>query len=734
MEYGFDGNAETKRGNFTSTKVAPVFVRTFPEVESAVRMVDRDVIVQLNGTNVSEPSFMYADSSFVDVFAIHFLQGNSQVALDGPNNVVLTESASKKYFGDESPLGKTLVVGNDDTEYKITGVVRDYPANSQIKFDFLASFSSLGANQEETYFDANYTTYILLHKGASLPELQTKVSSFMKGEMHGSGAFVDYQLERFPTIHLHSEYPAFVPNNSMTFLFALAAVAALILGIVCFTYINLATAKSIMRAREVGVRKVVGASKAQLFIQFVSEAGVLCVVSVCLSSILSAILLPYFNGLTERQLLVKDLYSPTFIFFGVILTVFISVVAGSYPAFVLTSFQPANVLKGVFKNSVSGKWLQPSLIVFQFAISAFLIVSTFIIQEQLIFIKDKKLGFDRHHVLVLPMRRSEPSNISSIKQELRSVPHVLNISSTSSTPVRIAGGYSMRSDIMPEKDQIVVGGNPIDENYIKTTGLEIIAGNDLSEQDMRDVASANYEERTYHFILNESAVRQMGWTSENSIGKKMFMGHRSGSVKGVVRDFHFESMHSAIRPLVLFPENRSRYLLLKLDGFNLVETISLLETKWKELIPNIPFEYTFLDDEFSKLYKAEQQLGTVMNLFAVVAILLACLGLFGLSSYIMRQRTKEIAIRKILGASMVSIVNLLSSKFVKLIVLALLLAYPGAYFLMNAWLQEFAYRISISLWIFVAVGFTSLLIALLTVTIQSIRAAVVSPVESIKAE
>lgn len=734
MEYGFDGNPETKKGNFTSTKVAPVFVRTFPEIESAVRMADRDVIVQLNGNNISEPNFMYADSSFVDVFDIHFLEGNSNVALDGPNNVVLTESSSKKYFGEESPLGKTLIIGNDDTEYKITGVVRDYPANSQIKFDFLASFSSLRANQEETYFDANYTTYVLLHEGASLSELQKKISSFMRDEMSNTGTFVDFHLEAFPTIHLYSPYPAFVPNNSIAFLFALAAVAALILAIVSFTYINLATAKSIMRAREVGVRKVVGATKVQLFMQFVSEAGVLCVVSILLSALISAILLPYFNQFTERQLVLQDLYSPTFILFGVILTIFMSVVAGSYPAFILTGFQPAKVLKGVFKNSGSGKWLQPSLIVFQFAISAFLIVSTLIIQDQLQFIQNKKLGFDRDHVLALPMRRHTPSNLSSIKQELRSIPHVVNISSSVSTPVRIAGGYSMRSDVMTETEQIVINGNPIDEGYIKTTGLEIIAGEDLSEQDMKDVSSENYEERIYHFILNETAVRQMGWTPETAIGKKMFMSHREGTVKAVVRDFHFESMHSAIQPLVLFSEIRSRYLLLKLDGFNLPETIALIEKRWNELIPNIPFEYSFLDDEYTRLYIAEQRLGTVMNLFSGIAILLACLGLFGLSSFMMQQRTKEIAIRKVLGASIGSIVNLLSSRFAKLIGIAVLLAFPAAYFLMNTWLQDFVYRISISVWVFVVVGLTSLLIALLTVAIQSIRAAIASPVDSLKSE
>jgi putative ABC transport system permease protein len=453
-----------------------------------------------------------------------------------------------------------------------------------------------------------------------------------------------------------------------------------------------------------------------------------------LSGVIAALALPYFNQLTERQFLMRELYSPSFMLFGFAITVCVTLLAGGYPAFVLTGFQPAKVLKGVFRNSGSGKWLQPSLIVFQFAISAFLIVSTITIQEQLQFIQNKKLGFDREHVLVLSLNQSAVAHLSSIKQELKSVPHVVNVSSTASTPVEISGGYVMRSEVMHESEQIGVAGNPIDEGYVKTAGLEIIAGNDLTVQDMRDVAFDQHEERTYHFILNESAARELGWTPETAIGKKMFMGHRAGFVKGVIRNFHFQSMHSSIKPLVLFSEIRTRYLLLKLDGFDLAETISQVEQKLKALAPSIPFEYKFLDDEYARLYQSERQLGTVMNLFAVIAIVLACLGLFGLSSYMMQQRTKEIAIRKVLGATILNIVNLLSGKFIKLVLLAVVLAYPAAYFLMDSWLQEFAYRIPINLWVFVMVGLTALAIAILTVSIQSFRAAVINPVDSIKSE
>jgi putative ABC transport system permease protein len=734
MEYSFEGTPEPKRGNFTSTKVAPVFTRTFPEVESAVRMTDRDMIVRHKDNLVTEPNFMFADSTFFDVFAHHFLEGNPQMSLDGPFKMVLTESASKKYFGNESALGKILLVGSDETPYEVTGVMDDYPQNSQIKFDLLASFSSLGVNQEETYFDANYTTYLLLTDAASFPKLQEKVTSFMKEEMAGSGASINYILENFRDVHLHSEYAGFVPNNSIAYLYILGAVVLLILIIVCFTYVNLSTAKSIDRAKEIGIRKVVGAARAQLFWQFMGESGILFFASILVSILVTLIALPYFNDLSGRQLQFQALLTPSFMLFAVLVTAAVSVLAGIYPAAVLTRLQPVRVLKGVFRTDHGGKWVQQSLIVFQFAISAFLIAATIIIQKQLYFIQNKKLGYDREHVLVLPMNARILSNISVIKKELKTNPSVLSVTSTYSTPVKIAGGYSIRTETMPENEQIAVAGNPIDEDYIQTVGLQLISGNDLSEQDMRDVSWDNVDDRKYHFILNEKAAEQLGWTPESAIGQKMFMGSRYGTVKGVVKDFHFESMHVAIKPLVLFSEIRGRNLLLKINGVNLIETISALESKWKSLVPYAPFEYHFLDDDYNELYKSELNLGTIMNLFATIAIVLACIGLFGLSSYTVKQRVKEIGIRKVLGASTVNIVALLSGNFIRLVLIAILLSSPLAYFLMRNWLQDFAYRIDIEWWVFALVGLLAIAIALLTTSLQSIKAAVMNPVESLKSE
>lgn len=734
MEYGFDGSTEIKRGNYTSTKVAPTFSRTFPEVEAAVRMTDSDVVVWNNDVPITETRFMYADSSFFDVFHYEWLQGNASNALHGARKVVLTQSAAQKYFGNESPLGKTLLTGSDRTPYEVTGVMKDYPSNSQFTFDFLASFSSLGVNQEETYFNANYTTYVLLKNIYDLAPLQEKVTTFMSTEMKGSGATINFLLEPFDQIHLHSPYQGFVPNTSITYLYILMAVGFLILMIVCFTYINLSTARSIERAKEVGVRKVVGADKSQLFWQFIGESTVLCVMSIVLSVGVVMFALPYFNLLTEKHLEMHALTSPVFLTSAFVITMVVSLLAGSYPAVILSGFQPVRVLKGVFKNTNSGKRIQQSLIVFQFVISAFLIVSTIIIQNQLYYIQHKDVGYDREQILVLPMKNKMLEQLSVIKKELKSNAEILNVSRCVSTPVRIVGGYSMRTAEMPENTILPVIANPIDEEYVKTTGLEIIAGRDFSEQDMKDADRDSLS--TFHFILNESAARELGWSPEAAIGRKMFLGdHRPGIIEGVVRDFHFESMHQSIKPLVLFTEMRGYgQLLVKIRSSNVPSTVSFVEGKWKQLVPYFPFEYRFLDDDYNKLYQSELQLGTIMSLFAGIAIVLACIGLFGLSSHIVQQRLKEVSIRKVLGASVLDIAAILSGSFVKLVLIAIVIAIPIAYLIIDRWLEDFAYRVAMSWWTFALAGLVVIIISLVTVSFQSIKAAWINPATTLKSE
>jgi putative ABC transport system permease protein len=738
MDYSFDGSPESKRGNYTSTKVAPVFARTFPEVELSVRMFDPSMIVLHQNVPVLESSFVFADSSFLNVFTTKWLEGNKSKALDGPYKVVLSQSTARKYFNEENPIGKIILTGADQKPYEVTGVVEDYPNDSQIKFDFLASFSSLGENQEETYWGADFTTYLLLKDERSIYTLQPKVDAFMKKEMAGSGARIDFILERFDQIHLHSPYAAFVPNTNIDYLYILSAVALLILVIVCFTYINLSTARSFERAKEVGVRKVIGAARTQLFWQFIGESWIVCMVSIVFSIALVLFALPYFNQLIGKELQLRLLFSPSFISFSIGVTVVVSLLAGSYPAMVLTGFQPATVLKGVFRNSASGKRMQQFLIVFQFSVSVLLIISTLIVQKQLYFIQNAKLGYNRHEVMVMPLRlplETRLQKLEQVKRELTFNPHVISVSSANSTPVQMASGYTMRSATMSEKEQISVTASPIDQDFVKTTGLQIIAGENLSEQDMKDVVVDDFSKATYHFLLNEQAAKQLGWTPEEAVGKKFFMGERIGFVEGVIKDFHFQSMHQTIKPLVLFSELRSHgQLLVKISGQNIPETISFMEKQWKQFAPEMPFEYRFLDEDYSRLYRSELQLGILMNLFSGIAIVLACLGLFGLSSYVAHQRMKEIGIRKILGASVFSIFSLLSGKFSRFVILSILIASPAGYWIMNRWLQDFAYQIEMPWWIFITGGLGVILIALITVSVQSIKAAVANPVKSLRSE
>ena len=736
MEYSFGADQEPVKGNFTSTKVAPVFVRTFPEVEAAVRMANREAtIVRYGDKLVTEPNFLFADSSFFQVFNAPLRLGNPRQALNGPYKVVVTESTARKYFGADNPVGKILLIGSDSTAYQVTGLMADYPVNSQIKFDFLASFSSLGVNQQETYYDANYTTYLLLKDQQSLASLEAKITPFMKQETAGSGAFITFHLEPFQDIHLHSPYAGFVPNTNIVYLYILSAVAGLILLIVSFTYINLSTARSIERAKEVGIRKTAGARKSQLFWQFIGESGIVCAIATVLSLLIAGLALPSFSNLSGTRLPIQTLFSPPFLLFTALITATVSLLAGGYPALILAGFQPVQVLKGVFRNSGSGKRIQQSLIVFQFAISVALIIATFLIKRQLNYIQHKNLGYDRAHVVVLPMNQKMLASLSTLKDELKADPDVLSVSRCVNTPVNIYGGYNMRSSVMPVQEQISVTANPVDEDFLQTTGLQLVAGKDFTEQDIKDVAADERKDRTYHFILNESAAKRLGWTPQQAIGKRMYLdSSRLGFVTGVIRDFHYASLHTAIKPLVLFPEIRARQLLVKISGRNLPQTISFVEAKWKQLVPYIPFEYRFLDDDYAQLYRSEQQLGTVMDAFAGIAIILTCLGLLGLSAYVVAGRTKEIGVRKVLGASVASIVALLSKDFLKLVLIAVLIASPLAYYAMSRWLADFAYRIDIQWWVFALAGLIAVGIALLTVSFQSVKAALMNPIKSLKSE
>jgi len=738
MEYSFGGSVS--KGNYTSTKVAPSFKKNFPEVEDAVRMSGgRNTIVKYGEKLFVENQFLFADSTFFNIFSFPLLRGNPTEALSGPNKVILTRSAAKKYFGSNDPVGKIVHIGSSATPYQITGIAEDCPTNSQIKFDFLASFSSLGVNQEESYYEANYTTFLLLKNKEAIAGLQAKIPGFMKKEMANQASgndYVTYELEPYKKIHLYSPYDGFEPNNSITYIYIIGAVALLILVIACFTYINLSTARSMERAKEVGIRKVTGAYNKQIFIQFIGESVILSVISLLLSALLVILLLPSFNNLADKHISIAVLWSPFSLIFSLSVIVCISLLAGSYPALVLAGLKPVKVLKGAFKNTGSALWLRKSLIVFQFVISSFLIISTFIIQEQLHFIRHKKLGYDREHVVVLPMDQKILSNIQSVKTQLKAIAGVENIARAVNAPTDIKGGYNMRSDAMPEDAQVMVNGNPVDEGFIKTTGIQILTGADFTEQDVKDVVDAKEQkDKIYHFILNESAAKALGWTPEEAINKRMFLGnHRPVRVKAVIKDFHFTSLHKAIQPLILFNDTWSSVLLVKVSGNNLSQTLASIQATWKTAVPHRPFDYHFLDDDYNKLYRSELRTGKVLNIFAMIAVLLAAAGLFGLSAYAAQQRTKEIGIRKVLGAGIFNLVALLTKDFAKMVALASIMAFPVAWYLMHKWLQDFTYRIDISWWLFAVAGLLMVGIAVVTVSLQAIKTAMINPVKSLKTE
>lgn len=738
MEYSFSGSVN--KGNYTSTKVAPSFKKHFAEVEDAVRMSAGSIsVVKYDEKLFVEEQFLFADSTFFNLFSFKLLRGSPMDALSGPNKVILNSTTAKKYFGSTDPIGKTINVGSNATPYQVTGIAEDCPTNSQIKFDLLASFSSLGANQEETYFNANYTTYLLLKNKAAIAGLQAKIPGFMKKEMAAVATGSDYitfELEPYQKVHLYSPYDGFEPNNSISYIYIIGAVALLILLIAGFTYINLSTARSMERAKEVGIRKVSGAHNKQIFFQFIGESVILSVISLLLSFILVILLLPSFNNLADKQISISVLWSPFTLLFSLSVILCISLFAGSYPALVLAALKPVKVLKGVFKNTGSALWLRKSLIVFQFVISSFLLISTFIIQKQLYYIQHKKLGYNREHVIVLPMDQKILSNLESIKTRLKTIPGVENVSRAVNAPTNIVGGYSMRSDAMPATTNIMVNANPVDEDFVKTTGLQILTGADFIPQDVKDVANAKeFKNAIHHFILNESAAKALGWSPEEAIGKKMFLGdNRPGFVKAVVRDFHFTSLHKAIKPLVLFTEPRGNVLLVKVSGNNLSQTIASLKTSWQTAVPHRPFDYHFLDDDYNKLYQSELRTGKVLNIFVAIAVLLAAAGLFGLSAYAAQQRTKEFGIRKVLGAGVFSLVTLLTKDFAKMVALACLLAFPIAWYAMHKWLEDFTYRIDITWWVFALSGAAMLFIAVITVSLQAIKAAMINPVVSLKTE
>ena len=733
-EYYF-GEGDVNQVASTGTKVGPQFQRSFPEVETYVRIIKIPRVISYNNQAFDEKNFLYADSSFFSVFSFPLLKGDPATALDAPEKLVLTQSMAKKYFGNEEPIGKIVNI-NSTKDFVVTGIAADPPGNSQIQFDFVGSFKTLGASKEEKWNEANYTTYLLLKDKGQVNTLQKKIDTYMKGpvrdEMKLTGTqYTAYHIEPLTRVHLYSKLDGFEPNNSITYIYILGAVALLILLIACVNYTNLSTAQSAGRSAEIGMRKVMGAEKRQVFSQFISESFVLTVFAVIVAVLLATLLLPYFNQLSGKELPVTILFKPVTLVALIVLSFIMAITASAYPAIILSRSKVIQVLKSGFTFTGSGG-LRRSLIVFQFIISIFLIISTIVILQQLSYIRNKDLGYNKEHIVVLPVDRKISERLDDIKNALSKSKGVVSISGAYEPPTHIGWG-----DGISTKDgkNISVNALPVDEDIIKTLGLRIIEGSDYTLADVKQFDTSNDGNNIrYTFMLNESAVKALGWTPKEAIGKTIMKG-REGTVKAVVKDFHFRSFHEPINPLVIFLDKRLvGSFFIKLSGNDIAGSLKELEKTWKERITHRPFQYHFLDEDYDALYKTEQRTAGVFTTFSTLAILLACLGLFALTAFAMVRRTKEIGIRKVLGATIPDILALVSKDFIRLVLIAVVLAIPIAWYAVNTWLRGFSYKIHLEWWVFAVGGVITLVIAFITISVQAIKTALTNPVKNLRTE
>ncbi len=724
----------------TGTKVGPEFSRVFPQVAHYARTMKSSGSVSTGQQSFEEGNILYADADFFHLFSFPLRQGNAETALDAPQKVVLSSSTAKKYFGNTDPIGKTLKLNGGDREYEITGVTDDAPLNSQIQYDLIISFSSLNASKTEIWGTANYITYLLLQDANQINPLATSISDYMRkvnqGEMGiPENDYWTFHLEPLKTVHLHSPLVGLESNGNMTYIYVLSVVAMLILLIACVNYTNLAVAQSASRGIEIGIRKVMGAGKPQLLNQFLGESALVTSLALVLAILISMALLPLFNTITGKSFTASVFLKPQFLLSATALTAVISLLSGVYPALILSSKKLVNILKSGLRLSHSGGGLRKGLIVFQFVIAIFLVATTLIVLNQISFIQNKKLGYDRSHVLVLPVDGKTHAVYGQLKDAFKSNPQVLSVTGAYEDPTSIGWGDGIRADDGSGPKELTLNATPVDLDYLQTMGMELTAGRDFIRSDfaLQDTSN-NYANYRASYILNEKAVMDLGWTPEEAIGKTISRG-APGTVVGVVKDFHFESLHTPIGPLLIFLDTTFvRQLFVKVKGEQLATTLAALENTWKSRIGHRPFDYHFMDDDFNALYKAEERIAGLFSVFAGIAIVLACLGLFALAAFTTTQRTKEIGIRKVLGADVGSIVVLVSRQFLILVGIAVLVATPLAWWAGNSWLADFAYRIDIGWWIFAFAGIIATLIALATVSFHAIRAAVASPVNSLRDE
>jgi putative ABC transport system permease protein len=736
MKYG--GNVASYA--ITPPPLAAALASSFPEIEKTARLIhDQGVRIKKGDEYIQEEKVVYADSKLFDIFTLPMIAGDPKTALTEPYTAVITESTAKRYFNTTDALGKTLSLSSN-TNYKITGVMRDITSQSHYKFDFFLSLAARADAKSNEWSNFSYTTYILFKPGAYPKQLETKLTAMLKNNMGSnynqlekSGNYFHLNITPLTDIHLLSNRQYELgANSSITYVYIFSAIALFVLLIACINFMNMSTARSANRAKEVGVRKVLGSSRKYLIAQFLSESLLVTIAAAVIAVLAAWTLLPLFNQISGKELSIT-LQTLLWLFPALLIIIaIVGILAGSYPAFYLSAFQPINVLKGKISSGFKGGAFRNSLVVFQFAISIFLIIGTIVIYNQLNYIQNKNLGFNRNHVLVIK-NVDVVENAKTFKQEVKQLAGVANASLSGFLPtgvVRAPDGV-FRNKTPDPKNALFTEVWPIDEDYLNTMGMGIAKGRNFSGRLSTDSSGV---------IINETAARMLGFAND-PLDKKLYRPTgipnqplKEYHVIGVVKDFNFSSLRDNISPVVMLLANDNGALSIRTTAGNLPAFVAQIEQKWNQLSPNQHFEYSFMDEDFNTAYRTEQRTGKLFLIFTTLAVVIACLGLFSLAAYAAEQRNKEIGIRKVLGASVSAIVGMLSKDFIKLVLISFAIAAPLAWLVMHKWLQSFAYRQNIQWWVLAAAGLGALAIAFVTISTQSFKAAVANPAESLKAE
>ncbi|WP_207491516.1 ABC transporter permease [Aridibaculum aurantiacum] len=727
--------SETIHAGITAWPFAPNIKTDFPEVEAFVRVNATSMLIKKDNRKFQEDRVLYADSSFFRVFDFKLVKGNAETALKEQLSLVLSETTAKKYFGNADPIGQTVVVTGSEFNAIVTGVMEDLPENSHLKADVLVSMATLtekfspGLDEQWSNFDA--VSYLLLKPGTDPGQLEKKFPAFLEQRagklMKENQMFYTLFLEPLKDVYMNAERDDAFENGNRNNVLIFSIIAVFILFIACINFVNLTTARSAERAKEVGIRKVVGAEKNQLVNQFLGESLVMSLLAFVIAIGIAALLLPLFNELAGKTVSTGIFSNINHVLLLLAASIAIGLLAGVYPALVLSAFKPIIVLKGKFTTGTRGIMLRKGLVVAQFSISIALIIGTIVVYHQMKYMRNQDLGFSKDQVIVLDTHGN--ANKFALKEELQKLPQVTSAALSSSIP----GGSNSKaySEIENAKGEMQIANVDlyfVDFEYIEQFKMKTIAGRTFSRDFGTDTTQA--------MVINEAAVKFFGYTSaKDAVGKRFSQWGREGTIIGVVKNFHYRSLQENIAPLSMRIEpSRSDLLSIKVSSAQLPATIAALENTWKTIMPHRPFSYYFLDEFFDRQYRGEERFGTLFLYFAVLAIFISCLGLLGLAAYSTIQRTKEIGIRKVMGASIPNIVHLLSKEFLLLVAIAFLVAAPIAWYFMYQWLEGFAYRTTISWWIFLSAGVIAFLIASVTTSFHAIKASVSNPIKSLRTE